>query len=202
MYYQEDFTNDESYTSYLQYVAQANTQANIVINSMDLEPVCQVFGVSWVLTAQGGGFDQRIETVPIGGSLATAIQNQATLDASESRIITAATFDDAGKQAVLLSYGWAGDATTLYESQTCVVLSSQIGATAAALANEGYFVSAFGGNDNDGYILVGMRVKGDSLPRRIWGMGVGAAPGTITGPYPTLVLWAYGTSQTWEIWEQ
>jgi hypothetical protein len=34
MYYQEDFTNSESYTSYLQYVVQANTQANIVITSI------------------------------------------------------------------------------------------------------------------------------------------------------------------------
>lgn len=202
MYYQEDFTNSESYTSYLQYVAQANTQANIVITSMDLEPVCQVFGVSWVLTAQGGGFDQRMETVPIGGNLATAIQNQATLDGSEGRIITAATFDDAGKQAVLLSYGWTADNTTLYESQTYVVPSSQIGATAATLGNDGYFISAFGGNDNDGYILVGMRVKGDTLPRPIWGEGVGAAPGTITRPYPTFVIWAYGTSQVWQVWEQ
>jgi hypothetical protein len=202
MYYQEDYTNTQSYTSYLQYVAQANAQANIVINSMDLEPVCQLFGVSWVLTAQGGGFDQRIETVPIGGNLATAIQNQATLDGSESRIITAATFDDAGQQAVLLSYGWTGDTTTLYESQIYVVPSSQIGATVATLANEGYFISGFGGNDSDGYILVGMRVKGDTLPRPIWGVGAGAAPGTITGPYPTLVIWAYGTSQIWQVWEQ
>jgi len=202
MYYQEDFTNNESYISYLQYVAQANPQANVVINSMDLEPVCQVFGASWVLTAQGGGFDQQIETVPIGGNLATAIQNQATLDGRESRIITAATFDDARQQAVLLSYGWTGDTTTLYESQIYVVPSSQIGSAAATLADEGYFISAFGGNDTDGYILVGMRVKGDSLPRPIWGPGVGAAPGTLTGPYPTFVISAYGTSQVWEVWEQ
>lgn len=198
MYYQEGFTNSESYTSYLQSVAQAN----VVINSMDMEPVCQVIGVSWVLTAQGGGFGQRIETVPIGGNLATAIQNQATLDGSESRIITAATFDDAGQQAVLLSYGWKGDTTTLYESQIQVVPYSQIGATVASLANEGYFISAFGGNDNDGYIVAGMRVKGDSLPRPIWGPGVAAYPGTITGPYPTLVIWAYGPPLDWEVWEQ
>jgi hypothetical protein len=201
MYYQEDFTNQQSYTSYLQSVAQPNT----VITSMDLEPACQIFGVSWALTAEGGGFDQRIETIPIGASLAPAIQNQATLDGSASRIITAATFDDAGQQAVLLSYGWKGDATTVYESQTYLVPPSQIGSAAATLANAGYFISAFGGNDTDGYILVGMRVKGDSLPRPIWGSGVGTAPETITGPYPTLVIWdnePSQLSQDWQIWEQ
>ena len=67
MYYQEGSTNYQSYTSYLQSVAQAN----VVITSMDLEPVCQIFGVSWAQTAQGGGFDQRIETAPIGENLAT-----------------------------------------------------------------------------------------------------------------------------------
>ena len=41
-------------------------------------------------------------------------------------------------------------------------------ATAATtLANDGYFISAFGGNDTDGYILVGMRVAGDTMPRPV-----------------------------------
>ena len=199
MYYQEDGdTLTQSYTSYLQSVAQPN----IVITSMDLEPACQIFGVSWALTAQGNGFDQRVETVPIGENLATAIQDQATLDGSESRIVTATTFDDAGQQAVLLSYGWTGDTTTSYESLTFVVPSSQIGGTAITLANDGYFISAFGGNDTDGYILVGMRVKGDSLPRPIWVNGVGTEPGAPTLPYATLAIWEYGTSQDWEVWEQ
>jgi hypothetical protein len=35
------------------------------------------------------------------------------------------------------------------------------------LGNTGYFISAFGGNNTDGYLLVGMRVKGDTLPRFI-----------------------------------
>jgi hypothetical protein len=199
MYYQEDFTNHQSYSSYLQSVAQPN----IVITSMDLEPACQVFGVSWVLTAKGGGFDQRIESVPMGASLATDIQNQATLDGSESRIVTAATIDDAGQQTVLLSYGWTGDTTTVYESRAYVVPPSQIGATAITLANSGYFITGVGGNDTDGYIIVGMRVKGDSLPRPISANGVGTA--TPFQPYATLVIWylgAPGVSQDWTVLEQ
>jgi hypothetical protein len=202
MYYQEDFTNQEPYSSYLESVAQPN----IVITSMDLEPVCQLLGVSWALTAKGGNFDQRIETAPMGANLATGIQSQATLDGSESRIVTAATIDDVGQQAVLLSYGWSGNTATVYESQTYIVLPSQIGATAITLANDGYFISGFGGNDTDGYILVGMRVKGDSLPRPIWVNGVNAGTATPTPqPYSTLVIWyigATGISQDWIVWEQ
>jgi hypothetical protein len=202
MYYEEGYTNYQSFSSYLQSVAQPD----IVITSMDLEPVCQLLGVSWVLTVKGGNFDQRVETVPMGANLATALQNQVTLDGGESRIVTAATIDDAGKQAVLLSYGWSGDTATDYESRVYVVPPSQIDSTASTLANDGYFISAAGGNDTDGYILVGMRVKGDSLPRPIWVNGV--STGTATGtpqPYETLVIWylgATGISQNWTIWEQ
>lgn len=201
MYYQEGFTNHQSYSSYLQSVAQPN----IVITSMDLEPVCQLLGASWVLTAQGGNFDQRIETVPMGANLATEIQNQATLDGGEFRIVTAATIDDSGQQAVLLSYGWSGDTATLYESQAYVVPPNQIGATAATLANNGYFISGVGGNDTDGYILIGMRVKGDSLPRPISANGVAGTATLTSKPYSTLVIWylgAPGISQDWTIWDQ
>jgi hypothetical protein len=202
MYYQEGFTNHESYISYLASVAQPN----IVITSMDLEPVCQLLGVSWVLTAQGGNFDQRIETVPMGANLAAGVQNQANMDGGDSRIVTAATIDDAGQQAVLLSYGWSGNTTTAYESQTYLVPPSQIGPTATMLANEGYFISAFGGNDTDGYVIVGMRVKGDSLPRPISVNGVNTGTATPSSqPYATLVnlySGATGISQNWTIWEQ
>ena len=202
MYYEEDGdTQAQSYASYLQSVAQPN----IVITSMDLEPAGPVLGVSWVLTTKGGGFDQRIETVPAGTNLATEIQNQVALDGGESRIVTAATIDHAGQQAVLLSYGWTGDTTTVYESQTYVVRPSQIGATATTLANEGYFISSAGGNDADGYILVGMRVKGDSLPRPISVNGVSGTAKPTSQPYATLVIWYRGSpgiSQDWTIWEQ
>jgi hypothetical protein len=202
MYYQMDGnTKMQSYASYLQSVAQPN----IVITSMDLEPKCQTLGVSWALTAKGGGFDQRVETVPMGANLATGIQNQATLDGGESRIETAVTIDDAGQQAVLLSYGWSGDTETVYEGQAYVVPPSQIGATAITLANNGYFISAVGGNDTDGYVLVGMRVKGDSLPRPIGANGVAGTAAPTSQPYSTLVIWylgAPGISQDWTVWEQ
>jgi hypothetical protein len=202
MYYQMDGnTRMQPYASYLQSVAQPN----IVITSMDLEPKCQALGVSWASTAKGGGFDQRVETVPMGANLATGIQNQATLDGGESRIVTAVTLDDADQQAVLLSYGWSVDTETVYEGQAYVVPPSQIGSTAITLANNGYFISAVGGNDLDGYVLVGMRVKGDNLPRPIGANGVAGMAAPTSQPYSTLVIWYLGTpgiSPDWTVWEQ
>jgi hypothetical protein len=156
-YYQEDFTPYETYTSYLQSAATSN----VVITSMDLEPACGALGVSWVQT-QAGGFDYRIEAVP-----PSQIQATVAADGAESRIVTAVTFDDSLGDAILVSHGWQGDTTTVYEAQTDVVAPADVANEATILAGEGYFISAFGGNDTDGYMLIGMRVQGDSLPRPI-----------------------------------
>ncbi|MHB8304341.1 MAG: hypothetical protein ACYDC6_16255 [Acidobacteriaceae bacterium] len=44
---------------------------------------------------------------------------------------------------------------------------NNIGPAATSLANAGYIITAFGGNPTDGYVLVGTRVRGDSMPRPI-----------------------------------
>jgi len=168
MYYQPG--EYSSFTSDLQSYAAPN----VVFTSLDLEPADNAYAVSWVKTTQTGGFDYRIDPmVPAGTDQPALIQAQAVLDGSESRVITAVSFDASGN-AVLISYGWTGDTTTLYEDQTYFVaagsgsgVSANVLAAATNLANNGYVISAFGGNDIDGYILIGMRVKGDSLPRQL-----------------------------------
>ena len=42
---------------------------------------------------------------------------------------------------------------------------ADVGSAATALAQAGYIITACGGNDLDGLILVGTRVKGDTTPR-------------------------------------
>lgn len=145
---------------------------NVVIFSLDLESPFHALGLAWVKTDQTGGFDYRMEAV-------TPDQIAATVaaDGAQSRIITAATFDDASGKAILISYGWQGDTTTAYESKTTVVAKEMVAAASAELANGGYFISAFGGNDIDGYIIVGMRVAGDTMPRP-------ASIGTLGGQIP------------------
>lgn len=188
MYYQEDFTQYQSYSSYLQSVASPNA----VITSMDLEPVCDMLGVSWVQTAQAGGFDYRLEAVP-----PAQIQATVAADGAESRIVTAVTFDDSSGNAILISYGWQGDTTTAYEAKTVVAMPNDVLNQATLLAGEGYFISAFGGNDTDGYMLIGMRVRGDSLPRAISG---GSTPAD--SAYWTMVVWLSEPSSGAELQEQ
>jgi hypothetical protein len=140
---------------------QSITAPNVVIISFDLESANSVYAVAWVQTAQAGGFDSKLEVVPPAQIPATA-----AADSAASRVITAASFDVSGN-ANLISYGWTGDTTTVYETQTTVAQPGEVCSAAATLAGDGYIISAFGGNDTDGYILIGMRVLGDSLPRSI-----------------------------------
>ena len=64
------------------------------------------------------------------------------------------------------------------------------------MAGEGYIISAFGGNDIDGYLLVGMRVQGDTLPRPIEGV-------TPTGPpYYTTVVYLRASGNICDINER
>jgi hypothetical protein len=160
---------------------QSYAATNVVITSLDLEPAESVYAVSWVQTSQTGGFDYRLDPlIPAGADQASQIQVEAALDGSESRVITAVSFDESGN-AILISYGWSGDTTTLYEDQTYYVapgsgVGANVLAAATTLASNGYIISAFGGNDTDGYILIGMRVEGDILPRPINGPATGEPP--------------------------
>jgi hypothetical protein len=158
--------------SYFALDMQSIIAPNVILTSLDLEAAADVYGVSWVQTTQPGGFDYRLDPlIPAGADQQAQIQAQVVLDGTESRIVTAVSFDVSGS-AYLISYGWQGDTTTVYEAQTTFVPpgSNVVNAVAAAtttLANEGYFISAFGGNDTDGYLLVGMRVLGDTYPRPV-----------------------------------
>ena len=140
---------------------QAILASNVVVSSLDFEPANGLYALSSVKTTQAGGFDYKLEVVP-----PSQVQTTTAADGAESRIITAVSFDANG-QANLISYGWTGDTATVYETQTTLVLPAEVAGAAAALAGQGYFISAFGGNDILGYVLVGMRVQGDTLPRPI-----------------------------------
>jgi hypothetical protein len=95
----------------------------------------------------------------------SALQENATQEGSRSRVITAITFN-AG-QAEYYSYGWTADPVTIYEAKVSVANFDTVSAAAADLAAQGYIITAFGGNTTDGFLLVGTRVQGDSLPRPI-----------------------------------
>ena len=175
---------------------QSYAASDLVFMSFDLEPAEGFYAVSWVKTAQPGGFDYRLDPpVPAGANQQAQIQAQATLDGAASRVVTSTSFDATGN-AYLISYGWTGDTTTVYETQTNIVPHDDVCSTATTMAGEGYIISAFGGNDVNGYILLGMRVQGDTLPRPIEGP-------TPTGPpYSTTVVYLLASGNICAINEQ
>jgi hypothetical protein len=146
---------------------QSLLASDVVLISLDLEPANDAYGAATVQTTQPGGFDYRLEPIPVGANLQAQIQDQANQDGAESRVITAVSFDDNLGQADLISYGWTGDTNTVYDTQTIITTSDNVPTEAIALAGEGYIISAFGGNEKNGYLLIGTRVKGDSLARQI-----------------------------------
>jgi hypothetical protein len=193
MYYQEEFSHVMTAAAYLQSVAAPY----LVITSMDIEPqACGATGVAWIETAQGG-FDQRLETIS-----PSQLQAQATTDGQASRIVTAASFDGSGN-IDLLSYGWTGDTTTVYDAKTFLVPPTQVYNAVTTLAADGYFISAFGGNDIDEYIVVGMRAKGDTLPRPLTIDGV-PAPNPDSSVYftPAVIFGNSSANAGVQAWEQ
>lgn len=103
-----------------------------------------------------------------------------------------------------LSYQWSENGTDIpgatNASYTTPTVSPR--ANGSTLAGQGYFISAFGGNDADGFILVGARVKGDTMPRTMNISGaLGQNPSTA---YFTPVVFLQDDPPTGNIeaWEQ
>lgn len=137
--------------------------SNTVVTSLDIEAPEDVFGMSFIQDTSGGGFDYRLETASL-----SVVPELVAQDGTQSRVVTAISFNDATGQVNLLSYGWASDKTTIYETNVMTAITyDNIGSAATSLANAGYIITAFGGNDTNGFVLVGTRVKGDSIPRPI-----------------------------------
>ncbi|MGH9599792.1 MAG: hypothetical protein ACRD27_07990 [Terracidiphilus sp.] len=157
---------------------QAIASSNGVIISLDLEPANQLYAVAWV-QVQAGGFDYQMETVPPSQLPATV-----AADGANSRIVTAVCLDASTGMADVISYGWKGDTTTIYDATAQIVSRPNIAPTALATSNQGYFISAFGGNDTNGYALIAMRVRGDTMPRPIL-YSVNGAVGQYNNPSTT-----------------
>jgi hypothetical protein len=160
--YEEDFTTQQSWQSYLQSLGPDN-----VVISADLEwTTCDEIAVAYVQTETGGFTYNETEVAP------SVVASTVQAAGQAHQVVTAVTYDSTTNDWVLISYSWTGDTTTVYESQAIFipagessVVSQQVDSDAGTLASQGYFISAFGGNNTDGYAMVGMRVQGDTMPR-------------------------------------
>jgi hypothetical protein len=134
---------------------------SVVVTSLDLEPDDGVFGLVWMQSNQGGGFDMTQHTVSLRD-----LQTAANQEGASGRVVTAISFN-AG-QVFYLSYGWQSDASTVYETHVATSASiDDAPALASNLAAQGYIVTAMGMGSNgaNGVVLIGTRVQGDTVAR-------------------------------------
>jgi hypothetical protein len=130
-----------------------------VITSLAVSTVNDLFAISYIQNTTGG-FDLAQHTIAPAQMQAAAEQ-----EGQASRVITAVAFSSG--QIVYLSYGWTGDTATVFETQTAIATFATAPSVAASLAAQGYTLTAMGGDDADGLVLVGTRVKGDTLARPV-----------------------------------
>lgn len=135
---------------------------NTVITSLELSPINDVFGLTWIRSAQSSGFDSMQHSVS-----PTDFQAAATQEGQQSRVITAVSYDNG--QITYLSYGWTGDTSTVYETQIISATLDTVADAANTLASQGYIITAMGGDAglSSNVIIVGTRVQGDTLPRPV-----------------------------------
>jgi hypothetical protein len=163
------YSNDsfDNLNSDLSNLASGNT----IVTSVDLEPANQIFAYGALQISQASGFEFSSQTVSPG-----QLQATATLLGGQSRVITALAYDAEGNVFVV-SYGWQSDVTTVYSTQAVIIPSNSTNVATADsnvilaaitnLANQGYIITAMGGNASNGLLIIGTRVQGDNLSRPI-----------------------------------
>lgn len=134
-----------------------------VITSLDLDPASSSYAVAWVNAGSASTFNMERQSVA-----PNAVSSTVATDAQQGRVVTALSFDDSTGDVDLISYTWKGDPSTVYDTLVLSSSPSDVASTASTLANDGYIITACGGNTNDGYLLVGTKVHGDTLPRPLF----------------------------------
>jgi hypothetical protein len=171
--------------------------ADTVIQSLDMQNAVGAYGLE-LLKIQGGSAFDLLERVVAPGSITSTV----AADGLQSRVITAVSFDAKG-QAHLMSYGWQGDTTTVYDTEVSIVAPQDAVTAASSLGSAGFIITAIGGDDSDGYVLVGTKVHGDSLPRPVQAFPQSNLPGSawwVVARFSWLEYSSSGSiSQAWEL---
>ena len=131
-----------------------------VVTGWDVNPDYGIVALSYMVTQQTTGFDMAMHTVALA-----QMQAAATQEGLLGRVITAVSFN-AG-QISYLSYGWTKDKGTVYETTVATSTKATAWPAVQQLAAQGYIITAIGGNNANGVIIVGTKVKGDTLPRKV-----------------------------------
>jgi len=140
----------------------AMTAPTSVVTSIDFQPGDNAYGAQWIEATGAAGFD-LIQRVAAPSDIASVV----TQDGVNSRVITAVSFDESG-QAHLFSYGWQADTSTVFDTDAVTVTGDNVANAAVQLAGQGYIITAFGGDLTNGFVLIGTKVHGDSMPRNLY----------------------------------
>lgn len=120
---------------------------------------------------------------------AGSLQAAATEEGLHGRVITALYAD--GANISYFSYGWQGDPNTTYEAKVVTGTLDQASDMVAALAAEGYIVTATyctEATDGSGVWMVGTRVQGDSMPRPVLSVAEPAVQQLADGGYAVVAV--------------
>jgi hypothetical protein len=165
----------------------ALASSGVVVNSFDEQPAEEVYGLGYLTVTpqsnQPAGFSQAFHTVALG-----ALQAAAAQEATQSRVITAVCLNPATGLVDYVSYGWLSDTTTQFETSVVVSTFTSVESDAAQLAAEGYIVTATGAGLANGFVLVGTRVQGDTLPRGFRSIAFPGDGSTLNGLAPVGVV--------------
>ncbi|HEY0308737.1 MAG TPA: hypothetical protein VGB94_11300, partial [Acidobacteriaceae bacterium] len=142
-------------------LTQMATDSKSVITGVDINPVNDAYGMSYMSTSTGGGFDLAQYTVPVSG-----LQAALTAEGAKGRIVTAISWN--GADVTFLSYGWTGDTGTVYDIIYTQPTFATADTVAKQLAQAGYIITTCGGDwGTPALWMVGSKVRGDTLPRPI-----------------------------------
>jgi hypothetical protein len=179
--------------AYLETDLDALNSPNTVITGLDLQSANQCFAVSSLQISQEGGFNLTRQWIA-----PTDVQAVAAQLGQESRVVTALSFN-AG-QPYVLSYGWQSDTTTIYEVSVVSATGDTYVSQGMSLAAQGYIITAIGGDPTDGLLLVGTRVKGDTMPRPTDYVDYQGLHGSLPPNIQPLSRDIFGSSPNTEIW--
>ena len=129
-----------------------------VITSMDMEPANNAYATSTVKSSPSLVFSP----VTTQSVLPSDFQSVASQQGSLGNVITAVGFN-AGL-VTYVSYGMQNDANVYEVAVSNATLDSMV-TQASDLAQQGYIITAVGGDTTNGFLLVGTRVQGDTMPR-------------------------------------
>ncbi len=129
-----------------------------VVTSLDVEPANNAYATSTMKSNVPAVFSP----VTARSVLSSDFQSVASQEGAVGHVITALGFDSGTVR--FISYGWQAD-TNVYEVSVASATLDTMPTQAAVLAQQGYIITAVGGDITNGFLLVGTRVQGDTMPR-------------------------------------